>query len=45
LATLGLPELRADLDGGRGLPTTVAELADVHVAYVEFALRRPGCFG
>ena len=32
MATLGLRELRVDLDGGRGLPTTVAELADVGVA-------------
>jgi hypothetical protein len=45
LATLGAPDLRADLDGGRDLPTTVAELADAGVAYVEFALRRLGCFG
>lgn len=44
LAAQGLRDLEADLTRDRGLPTTVDGLADLGVAYVEFALRRPALF-
>lgn len=44
LAARGLRDLKADLLKDRQLPTTVSELADLGVAYVEFALRRPALF-
>jgi AcrR family transcriptional regulator len=44
LAAEGLRDLRADLLADRDLPTTVAELAEFGVAYVQFALRRPALF-
>lgn len=44
LAAQGLRDLKADLTRGRGLPNTTEELADLGVAYVEFALRRPALF-
>ncbi|WP_439659569.1 TetR/AcrR family transcriptional regulator [Lentzea sp. HUAS TT2] len=45
LAAEGLRDLKADLlqDGG-GPPATVADLAELGVAYVDFALRRPALF-
>jgi AcrR family transcriptional regulator len=44
LAAQGLRDLKADLTAGRALPATTADLADLAVAYVEFALRRPALF-
>lgn len=44
LAAQGLRDLSADLRGGRALPSTPAELAELAVAYVAFALRRPALF-
>lgn len=45
LAAEGLRNLRSDLaDGGAALPATPEELAELGVAYVEFALRRPALF-
>jgi len=44
LAAEGLRDLKTDLTRDRGLPTTVHELAEFGVAYVEFALRRPALF-
>jgi len=44
LAAQGLRDLKADLTRDRELPATVDELADLGVAYVEFALRRPALF-
>lgn len=44
LAAQGLRDLRADLTRDRDLPTTVEGLADLGVAYVDFALRRPALF-
>lgn len=44
LAAQGLRDLRADLTRDRELPTTTDELADLGVAYVGFALRRPALF-
>jgi AcrR family transcriptional regulator len=44
LAAQGLRDLRADLTDGRALPDTAADLAELAVAYVEFALRRPALF-
>lgn len=44
LAADGLRDLKIDLMAGRALPTTVAELAEFGVAYVQFALRRPALF-
>lgn len=43
LAAQGLRDLQTALVPAE-LPTTVAELAEVGVAYVEFALRRPALF-
>ncbi|WP_226345063.1 TetR/AcrR family transcriptional regulator [Agilicoccus flavus] len=44
LAAQGLRDLRDDLSRDRDSPTTVAELAEFGVAYVDFALRRPALF-
>ncbi|ALL79577.1 TetR family transcriptional regulator (plasmid) [Pseudonocardia sp. EC080610-09] len=44
LAAQGLRDLKADLTPGREPPSTVEDLADLGVAYVEFALRRPALF-
>lgn len=44
LAAEGLRNLKADLIRGRTLPTTPEELAELGIAYVEFALRRPALF-
>ena len=44
LAAQGLRDLRADLTRDRELPCTTDELADLGVAYVEFAIRRPALF-
>lgn len=44
LAAQGLRDLRNDLTDGRELPTTAADLADLAVAYVDFARRRPALF-
>lgn len=44
LAAQGLRDLKADLTRHREPPRTVEDLADLGVAYVEFALRRPALF-
>jgi AcrR family transcriptional regulator len=44
LAAQGLRDLTADLASDGALPTTPEDLADLAVAYVEFALRRPALF-
>lgn len=44
LAAQGLRDLKADLTRDRDRPSTVGELADLGVAYVGFALRRPALF-
>jgi AcrR family transcriptional regulator len=44
LAAQGLRDLKADLTRDRELPGNTDELADLGVAYVEFALRRPALF-
>lgn len=44
LAAQGLRDLKADLVGAGALPATVPELAELAVAYVAFALRRPALF-
>lgn len=44
LAAQGLRDLKADLTEGRALPVSAADLAELAVAYVEFALRRPALF-
>lgn len=44
LAAQGLRDLNAELIQGDALPKTVAELAELGVAYVDFALRRPALF-
>jgi AcrR family transcriptional regulator len=44
LAAQGLRDLEADLTQGREPPGTVEDLAELGVAYVEFALRRPALF-
>lgn len=44
LAAQGLRDLKVDLLRDREIPTSVAELADLGVAYVDFALRRPALF-
>ncbi|MFE5881545.1 TetR/AcrR family transcriptional regulator [Streptomyces hydrogenans] len=44
LAVEGFRGLLADLDGGRGLPSSLPDLAEFAVAYVAFALRRPALF-
>ncbi|WP_245805033.1 TetR/AcrR family transcriptional regulator [Amycolatopsis australiensis] len=44
LAAEGLRDLKADLLRSGGRPVTVADLAELGVAYVDFALRRPALF-
>ncbi|MGW4397709.1 TetR/AcrR family transcriptional regulator [Amycolatopsis nivea] len=44
LAAQGLRDLDADLNQTDTTPKTVAELAELGVAYVDFALRRPALF-
>lgn len=44
LAAEGLRDLKADLAGGRAVPSSVPDLAELGVAYVSFALRRPALF-
>ncbi|WP_433593604.1 TetR/AcrR family transcriptional regulator [Nocardia sp. CA-145437] len=44
LAAQGLRDLKADLTQGRRLPESPADLAELAVVYVEFALRRPALF-
>ncbi len=44
LAAEGLRDLEADLLQGGEPPATVADLAELGVAYVDFALRRPALF-
>lgn len=44
LAAEGLRDLKADLMEGRTMPSTVSDLAELGVAYVGFALRRPALF-
>ncbi len=44
LAAQGLRDLKADLTEGGALPRSVQELAELAVAYVQFALRRPALF-
>lgn len=44
LAAQGLRDLKVDLTKGRELPATAADLGELAVAYVEFALRRPALF-
>lgn len=44
LAAQGLRDLKADLIAAGPLPTSASEVADLAVAYVDFALRRPALF-
>ncbi len=44
LAAQGLRDLKADLTDEGSLPTSVQDLAELAVAYVGFALRRPALF-
>ncbi|MFT4262039.1 MAG: TetR/AcrR family transcriptional regulator [Nocardioides sp.] len=44
LATQGLADLRAELVGDGGPPTTMEGLVGFAVVYVDFALRRPALF-
>lgn len=44
LAAQGLRDLKAALAEGRDLPASAKDLAELAVAYVEFALRRPELF-
>lgn len=44
LAAQGLRDLKADLTAGRELPTSPADLGELAVVYVDFALRRPALF-
>ena len=44
LAAQGLRDLSADLGSGRPAPSTPADLAELAVAYVGFAMRRPALF-
>lgn len=44
LAAEGFTDLKADLLARRDLPTSPQDLADLGVAYVDFALRRPALF-
>ncbi|UUV30230.1 WHG domain-containing protein [Amycolatopsis roodepoortensis] len=44
LAAQGLRDLKEDLSKGRELPASAADLAELAVAYVDFALRRPALF-
>ncbi|MCO5215565.1 MAG: WHG domain-containing protein [Thermomicrobiales bacterium] len=44
LAAEGFRDLKADLLQDRAMPTSVSDLAEFGVAYVDFALRRPSLF-
>ncbi|WP_019544634.1 TetR/AcrR family transcriptional regulator [Streptomyces sulphureus] len=44
LAVHGLRELRSELTAGRPTPTSAAEVGELAVGYVRFALRRPALF-
>ncbi|MEU3628294.1 TetR family transcriptional regulator [Amycolatopsis coloradensis] len=44
LAAQGLRDLKTDLAQGRELPASAADLAELAVAYVDFAQRRPALF-
>lgn len=44
LAVQGFGDLKHDLTAGRELPTSIADLAEFGVAYVDFAMRRPALF-
>jgi AcrR family transcriptional regulator len=44
IAVVGYRELAADMAAAHPVPATVDEFAEVGVAYVEFALRRPALF-
>jgi AcrR family transcriptional regulator len=44
LAVEGMRDLKADLTDGRAAPSSVSDLAELGVAYVRFALRRPALF-
>lgn len=44
LAVQGFGDLKHDLTAERDLPTSVADLAEFGVAYVDFAMRRPALF-
>jgi AcrR family transcriptional regulator len=44
LAVEGMRDLKADLTDGRSAPSSVSDLAELGVAYVNFALRRPAMF-
>lgn len=44
LAAEGFRDLKTDLVATRDLPRTTADLIDLGVAYVDFALRRPALF-
>ncbi len=44
LAVEGFRDLKHDLTAGRDLPTSIADLAEFGVAYVDFAMRRPALF-
>ena len=44
LAVQGFSDLKHDLTAGRDLPTSIADLAEFGVTYVDFAMRRPALF-
>lgn len=44
LAVQGFGDLKHDLTDGRDLPTSIADLAEFGVTYVDFAMRRPALF-
>ncbi|WP_406691166.1 TetR/AcrR family transcriptional regulator [Saccharopolyspora sp. ID03-671] len=44
LAVKGFSDLKHDLTDGHDLPTSIADLAEFGVTYVDFALRRPALF-
>lgn len=44
LAVEGFRDLKHNLTAGRDLPSSIADLAEFGVAYVDFAMRRPALF-
>ncbi|MHA6804711.1 TetR/AcrR family transcriptional regulator [Salinifilum ghardaiensis] len=44
LAVQGFSDLKHDLTDGRDLPTSLSDLAEFGVTYVDFAMRRPALF-
>lgn len=44
LAVQGFGDLKHDLTADRDLPTSIADLAEFGVAYVDFAMQRPALF-